>query len=99
MENYDQMMRAVAYFTFKYGRIDWLESNNEYWLTQDARLRTDFHITSGFQLNEIEIFKSKKHMKEYYKKAGIPAVECYKIGSREGCFHAKKWLSNCSKAR
>ena len=62
MENYDQMMRAVAYFTFKYGRIDWLESNNEYWLTQDARLRTDFHITSGFQLNEIEIFKSKKHM-------------------------------------
>ena len=86
MENYDQMMRAVAYFTFKYGRIDWLESNNEYWLTQDARLRTDFHITSGFQLNEIEIFKSKKHMKEYYKKAGVPAVECYRIGSREGCF-------------
>ena len=86
MENYDQMMRAVAYFTFKYCRIDWLESNNEYRLTQDARLRTDFHITSGFQLNEIEIFKSKKHMKEYYKKAGIPAVECYKIGSREGCF-------------
>lgn len=86
MENYDQMMRAVAYFTFKYGRIDWLESNNEYWLTQDARLRTDFHITSGFQLNEIETFKSKKHMKEYYKKAGVPAVECYKIGSREGCF-------------
>ncbi len=31
MENYDQMMRAVAYFTFKYGRIDWIESNNEYW--------------------------------------------------------------------
>ena len=63
------MMRAVAYFTFKYGRIDWLESNNEYWLTQDARLRTDFHITSGFQLNEIEIFKSKKHMEgNYYKK-------------------------------
>ena len=86
MENYDQMMRAVAYFTFKYGRIDWLESNNEYWLTQDAKLRTDFHITSGFQLNEIETFKSKKHMKEYYKKAGVPAVECYKIGSREGCF-------------
>ena len=25
-------------------------------------------------------------MKAYYKAAGIPAVECYKIGSREGCF-------------
>lgn len=48
MENYDQMMRAVAYFTFKYGRIDWLESNNEYWLTQDARLRTDFPYHQWF---------------------------------------------------
>ena len=25
MEDYDQMVRAVAYFTFKYGKIDWLE--------------------------------------------------------------------------
>ena len=30
MENYDEMLRAVAFFTFKYGKIDWLESNNEY---------------------------------------------------------------------
>ena len=26
--NYDEMLRAVAYFTFKYGKIDWIESNN-----------------------------------------------------------------------
>ena len=32
MEDYDQMLRAVAFFTFKYGKIDWIESNNEYWL-------------------------------------------------------------------
>lgn len=37
MEDYDQVYRAVAYFAFKYGRIDWIESNNEYWLEQDAR--------------------------------------------------------------
>ena len=49
LENYDEVYRAVAFFTFKYGRIDWLESNNEYWLERDAALRTDFHITSGFQ--------------------------------------------------
>ena len=41
MEDYGQMFRAVAFFSFKYGKIDWLESNNEYWLEQDARLRTD----------------------------------------------------------
>lgn len=30
MEDYDQMVRAMGYFTHKYGKIDWLESNNEY---------------------------------------------------------------------
>ena len=30
LENYDEVYRAVAFLTFKHGRIDWLESNNEY---------------------------------------------------------------------
>ena len=47
LENYDSVYRAAAFFAFKYGRIDWLESNNEYWLKQDARLREDFNITTG----------------------------------------------------
>ena len=40
LENYDEVFRAVAFFTYKYGKIDWLESNNEYWLMRDAALRT-----------------------------------------------------------
>ena len=36
LEDYDKVYRAVAFFAFKYGRIDWLESNNEYWLNQDS---------------------------------------------------------------
>ena len=40
LEDYDEVYRAVAYFASRYGRIDWIESNNEYWLEQDARLRT-----------------------------------------------------------
>ncbi|MDY3893769.1 MAG: hypothetical protein SOZ21_04735, partial [Candidatus Cryptobacteroides sp.] len=47
LESYDEVFRAVAYFSFKYGKIDWLESNNEYWLEQDSRLRKDFNITTG----------------------------------------------------
>ena len=54
LENYDEVYRAVAFFIFRYGRIDWLESNNEYWLERDARLRTDFHIESGFQAQDME---------------------------------------------
>ena len=26
--SYEEMLRAVAYFTFHYGKIDWIESNN-----------------------------------------------------------------------
>ena len=44
----------MAFFIFRYGRIDWLESNNEYWLERDARLRTDFHIESGFQSQDMQ---------------------------------------------
>ena len=34
LEDYNQVFRAVAFFSFKYGKIDWLESNNEYWLVR-----------------------------------------------------------------
>ena len=40
LENSEEVFKAVAFFTFKYGKIDWLESNNEYWLMRDAWLRT-----------------------------------------------------------
>ena len=30
--DYDQMYRAVGYYAWKYGHIDWIESNNEFWL-------------------------------------------------------------------
>ena len=49
LENYEEVFRAVAFLTYKHGKIDWLESNNEYWLEKDAALRTAFHITTGFQ--------------------------------------------------
>lgn len=71
MENYDSMVRAMGYFIFKYGKIDWLESNNEYWLEQDARLRTDFNITTGIHTNHINEIKTKSGMKKFYEEAGI----------------------------
>ena len=79
LENYDEVYRAVAFLTFKHGRIDWLESNNEYWLEQDARLRTDFHITSGFQTSDIPRIKYKSKMKEYYQRAGIPTARYHLV--------------------
>lgn len=71
MMDYDQMYKAVGYYAWKYGRIDWIESNNEFWLEQDARLRTDFNVCTGIKLDHIEAFKEKSEMKKYYAKGGI----------------------------
>lgn len=85
LENYDEVYRAVAFLTFKYGRIDWLESNNEYWLERDARLRTDFHITSGFQEDDMPRIKYKSKMKEYYQKVGIPTARYHLVDNLKNC--------------
>ena len=85
LENEDEVYRAVAFFIFKHGRIDWLESNNEYWLERDAKLRTDFHITSGFQTEDIPRIKFKSRMKEYYIQAGIPVARHHMVDDLEGC--------------
>ena len=79
LESYDEMFRAVAFFTYKYGKIDWLESNNEYWLERDAKLRTEFHITSGFMEEDMEKVKRKSAMKAYYAKAGIPTARYHLV--------------------
>ena len=81
--NYEEVFRAVAFFTYKYGKIDWLESNNEFWLERDAKLRTEFHITSGFMEADMEKVKHKSAMKEYYAKAGIPTARYHLVDSYE----------------
>lgn len=85
LENYEEVYRAVAFLIFKYGRIDWLESNNEYWLERDARLRTEFHITSGFQESDIPRIEFKSKMKDYYKKAGISTARFHMVDTEENC--------------
>ena len=85
MEDYDQMFRAVAWFSFKYGKIDWLESNNEYWLEQDAWLRKQFCIETGLQPKDLHKIKHKSAMKEYYKKAGLPCARYHLVDNPENC--------------
>ena len=83
LENYDEVFKAVAFFSFKYGKIDWLESNNEYWLMRDAHLRTEFNITTGPKDDDIGKIKYKSAMKEYYAKAGIPTARYHLVEGLE----------------
>ena len=83
MENYYEMYRAVAFFCFKYGKIDGLESNNEYWLEQDARLRLDFNIP-GLKPETLTPIKSKSGMKKYYAQAGVPSARYHLVTDLAG---------------
>ena len=83
LEDYDQVYRAVAFFAFKYGRVDWIESMNEYWLEQDARLRQDFNVTTGIQSDRIGVIKNKSSMKQVYRQAGIPTARQHVVSDAD----------------
>ena len=90
LQDYEKVFQAVAFFSFKYGKIDWLESNNEFWLEQDAKLRTDFHITTGEQFENISRIKNKSAMKKYYALANVPTARLHKITTLDA---AKNFIS------
>ena len=75
MENYENERNAVAYFRNKYGIIDYIESNNEYWLEKDSWLRNDFNVPNGVRPDELKYWQHKSLMKELYKKAGARVAD------------------------
>lgn len=70
MENFDNEVEAVRYFENKYGHIDYLESNSEFWLERDARLRDIFNI-NGLRSDLLREYQHKSLMKKRYEKAGV----------------------------
>ena len=70
MHNYDDLVRALGYFTHKYGKLDRIDSHSEYWLETEARLRTDFNL-AGIKLDDIQRIKRKSLMKQTFIEAGV----------------------------
>jgi hypothetical protein len=70
MGNYDELVRALGWFTHRHGRLDRLDSLNEHWLEIEAALRTDFNI-DGIRLDSIGPIKRKSLMKERFERAGL----------------------------
>lgn len=71
MRDINKMTTAIKYFETKYGHIDYLESNNEYWLMSDAVLREKFNISTGLYPKDMDRIKKKSEMKECFQKAGV----------------------------
>lgn len=73
LHSYDELLRAVGFLTYKYGKIDRIDSLNEYWLETEAQLRTDFNIF-GINNEQIQKVKRKSLMKDLFIKAGVPVA-------------------------
>jgi len=73
MHDYDALVRACGFFTHRYGKIDRLDSLNEYWLSTEARLRDDFNIF-GVGGDEIDFIRRKSRMKAKFREAGVPVA-------------------------
>ena len=83
MDNFDNEIRAVQYFSDKYGRIDYLESNNEYWLAKDAQLRQIFDIPNGVRPDELKFWQHKSLMKKHYQEAGALVADYILVEDKE----------------
>lgn len=70
MHNYDEVLRACGYFTFRYGKIDRFDSQNEHWLETEGKIRDDFNIY-GMKSDYVNLIKRKSRMKKVFQDAGI----------------------------
>jgi len=84
MHNLSQLEAACQHFIKRYGKIDRLESHNEYWLETEAHLRTVFDIP-GPRAENIRDIKSKERMKVLYRQGGIAVAEGAKVCTEKEC--------------
>ena len=84
LEDYGQVYNAAGYYINRYGRIDYVESQNEYWLQLEARVRTDFNILSGWHTDDLEAVKLKSLMKLGYQRANVPTARFHLIDGLDG---------------
>lgn len=89
MHNYDELLRGVAYFTHKYGKIDHLDSHSEYWLETEAKIRDDFNIP-GLREKDMKFIKAKSEMKKIYQEIGLRVAKGKVVLSLN---EAKAWIA------
>lgn len=81
LKNTDWMIKTISYLQNKYGPIDYLESNNEFWMHNDAIYREWFNIPHGYRPNELADYQSKSGMKKYFQKAGVKTARYILVSS------------------
>ncbi len=82
MDRYEDMLRALAYLTWRHGKIDRVDSLNEHWLALEARLREDFNV-QGMKPAQAADHRSKSGMARVFKENKIPSPEGVRFESAE----------------
>ena len=85
LKNIQWMKNTLDYLEGKYGQIDYIESNNEFWLMSDAELREYKHVPNGFYPAEMDKIKYKSKMKKYFAQAGVKTARFTSVNSLEDC--------------
>ena len=83
LENFYEVEEACRFFNQKYGKLDWIESQNEYWLETEATLRKIFGVNSGTKIDDMAPMKYKSKMKDVYKSCNIPVARYILISTYE----------------
>ena len=83
-ERYAAVRSAAEYLAGRYGRPEYLESFNEWWLPLDAALRRDLGVP-GVRPESLAPLIRKSLMKEKFRKAGVAAA-AGELVSERGAF-------------
>ena len=90
LHNYDEVLRALGYFTHRYGKIQRIDSLNEYWLETEAHLRTDFNI-EGPKIADLPRMKRKSEMKRLFTRAQVDVARGILVDSPA---HARAFVAS-----
>lgn len=92
LNKYDDVLKACRFFESKYGHIDYLESNNEWWLENDAKIRQELNI-DGLRPIDMHAIKAKSAMKEAFSRAGVKVMRYVLVNGPEDLEKAKEFIS------
>jgi hypothetical protein len=91
MHDTDALTRGLGYFTHRYGKIDRIDSLNEYWLETEARLRTEFNVP-GLRIDEMRRVRRKSAMKRVFERAGITVARGRVVRIRQAAQAARDFI-------
>ena len=88
---YAGIFNTACYLADKYGKPEYIESFNEWWLPLDAQLRADLGV-QGNKPEELQHLNRKSLMKERFRRAGVNVVPGKLVENISGMI---KFMNSC----